>query len=390
MNQYLKGTIGVIVTLCCLLFTSVSAQTETTDPQQYTTDQKSGENVIDDIREAGADGPIGPAYIPYATTTGSFEICSTDAFFYLLLVNESSEDATVTLPRRAKIHGRYYYVDESFLCKDVPVALWQPENYADANAGTSCETENNVLLLPKRSAVSIRGKIVNFPHALSRENDAEELTGEMPVSIDIQINNKRKTVTGNLFEEGDICGALEFPELANNNRVEGGYFIDPSGEDVCSMNYFFIVENTDLLYTNVVELPSWIQLNNSRWDIGCSYLYEDCEISGFRHYAWAVISDNSKFRTLNYRFCDQDRAAGDNCYEENGLWWLRIPPQTKIAVRGMVNDLCDAESALLYPLSEDTVYAGLEIHDAGSNIWWVDGLIAGTELPASVTNSSEL
>ncbi len=353
--------------------------------------QNNQRKVIDDIKEAGVDGPIGPAYLPYATTTGSFELCSTDAFFYLLLVNESSEDAVVTLPRRAKVDVTYYYIEEeSYLCKEIPVALWNPKHYADANSGTACAASNGKLLLPKNSAVSIRGKVVNFSHNLSKENDDGELVGEIELKFDLQINNKRKAVSGSLFEEGDICNALEFPTVANKNRVEGGYYIDPNGEDVCSLNYYFIVENTDFLYSNVVELPRWIQLNNSRWDIGCTYLYADCNVSGFRHYAWTEISDNNTFRELQYQFCDQDRWAGDNCYEADGLWWLRVPPQTKIAVRGMVNDLCDEDKAARYPLSETMVYAGLDLRDAGSNHWWVDGVITGTKLPEKLLDPVKL
>ncbi len=340
--------------------------------------------MIDGIQKAGVDRPIGIAYIPYKTTTGTFERCATDAYFYLLLVNESAQDASITLPQRAKINSRNYYIEEeSYLCKDVPVALWEPQHYANANGGEACVTENNMLALPKQSAISVRGKIVNIAHSLTQESGQGELIGDLPVSMDVQINNKCKTALGNLFEEGDICGSLQFPEIMNGNWVEGGYFIDPTGQEVCSMNYFFIVENPDLKHTNVVELPRWIQLNNSRWNISCTYLSEDCDISGFHHYAWAVISDNTKFRSLNYLFCDRDRPARDLCYEENGLWWLRIPPQTKIAVRGMVNDICDKDHVLKYPLSQNTVYAGLEISDGGSNKWWVDGIITGVERSVS-------
>ncbi len=190
-----------------------------------------------------------------------------------------------------------------------------------------------------------------------------------------------------MYEESSICKALDFLEVSESNQIEGGYFIDPTASKSCSMNYFFIVENSDLMYSNVVELPRWIDLNDNRWSIGCSYLYEGCKISGFRHYAWAIIEDDTDYNNLNYHFCDQDRPYGNHCYEENTLWWLRVPPQTKIAVRGMVNNLCGDEAT--YPFFENYIHASFEISDAGSNKWWVDGEIAGTPLSSAASSLEE-
>lgn len=375
----------LLVIICVLVVIPVSAQDENNNLMTNTVLPVENPDAIDDIQEPGANGEIGLAYINYNTTVGTYESCSTDAFFYLLFINESDEGATITMPRKAKITENYYYIDDSaYTCKDVPITTWTQDNYADANGGTACVLNDNILTLPAKSALSVRGKIVNFSHEITRENNTDYFPDDLLYQLDVQINNKRKNAAGALYEEGGICKALEFLEVSENNRIEGGYFIDPTGQKSCSMNYFFIVENTDLMYSNVVELPRWIDLNENRWDIGCSYIYEDCKISGFRHYAWAVIDDDSTYKDLDYHFCDQDRADGDNCYEENTLWWLRIPPKTKIAVRGMVNDLCG--DAATYPFFENYVHASFEISDAGSNKWWVDGEIAGTEIAAAASS----
>lgn len=381
MKTNSKYLLWIIITICVLMVFPVSAQDDQKIIPSDVALPLDNPVAIDDIDEPGADGEIGLAYLSYNTTVGTYAKCSTDAFFYMLLVNESSESASVVLPRRAKVQNQYYYVENSaYTCKDVNYTTWTQDNYADANGGSACVLDDNVLDLPAHSVISVRGKVVNFSHEISRENKTDSLLYQ----FDIQINNKRKNSAGALYEESAICKALEFLEVSENNRIEGGYFIDPTASKSCSMNYFFIVENSDLMYSNVVELPRWIDLNNNRWSVGCSYLYDGCKISGFRHYAWAILEDGADYHNLNYQFCDQDRAFGNNCYEENTLWWLRIPPQTKIAVRGMVNNLCGDTAT--YPFFENYVHASFEISDAGSNKWWVDGEIAGTPLSSAASN----
>ncbi len=163
MKKNYKYVLWLIITICVLMVFPVSAQDDQTVLPLDTALPLDYPTLIDDIEEPGADGVIGLAYISYNTTVGTYAKCLTDAFFYMLLVNESSEDASVVLPRRVKIQNGYHYVENNaYTCKDVNYTTWTQDNYADANGGTTCILDDNILALPAHSAISVRGKAVNF------------------------------------------------------------------------------------------------------------------------------------------------------------------------------------------------------------------------------------
>ena len=134
MKTNSKYLLWIIITICVLMVFPVSAQDDQTIIPSDVALPLDNPVAIDDIDEPGADGEIGLAYLSYNTTVGTYAKCSTDAFFYMLLVNESSESASVVLPRRAKVQNQYYYVENSaYTCKDVNYTTWTQDNYADAN-----------------------------------------------------------------------------------------------------------------------------------------------------------------------------------------------------------------------------------------------------------------
>ncbi len=375
----------LILTIVCLSATAVAAQdneivqlvvTEPTDIDPMV-EKAPDVDLLDAINEGDKNGEVGLAYIGYATTIGAYKKCSTDAYFYFILVNQSNEAAAVTLPRRTKIGGQIFMVNAAdYRCKALP-ATWKGENFSDADQGAVCELHNNQLTLPAGSAIAVRGKTVNLSHELTKGNKIAADQESLEIRFDLQIAGGRKTAIGSLTSQGSLCDVLNFLEVTPYNYVDGGYFINGNGANSCSMNYFFVVENPDPYYSTVVELPRWVELNGIRWDVGCKYLYPGCRVSGFRHYAWAILEDKDTFRGPKYHFCDQDRSFGDHCYEQKSLWWLRVPPQTRMAVRGMVNNLCNVQQE--NPLNEAMLEIGFNISDAGSNKWWVDGVVQGTE-----------
>lgn len=343
--------------------------------------------LIDAINEGDSGGEIGLALIGSDTTVGYYKKCATDAYFYFIVANNSGATVGTVLPRWAKIDGQAYFTDSSaFLCKELPASATPSNNFADADSGSACTLQNNQLMVGSGKAVSVRGKIVNFSHELTRGNEKDSDPEYLHIDFYVQINNSKKQGQGALESKGSLCDGLNFLPVTPHNYVDGGYFIDPSGRRVCSMNYFFIVENPDQFYSTVVELPRWVELDEQRFNVGCKYLYPGCKVSGFRHYAWAILDEDDTYIGPKYYFCDQDRAVGNNCYEENSLWWLRVPPNTKISVRGMVNNLCNVPAA--NPLQNSELIVGFDVSDAGSNKWWLDGIVEGTE-SRDLANSSK-
>ena len=343
--------------------------------------------LIDAINEGDSGGEIGLALIGSDTTVGYYKKCSTDAYFYFIVANNSGATVSTVLPRWAKINGRAYYTDKrAFFCKELPDGATPSINFADADSGSACILQNNQLRVEAGKAVSVRGKIVNFSHELTRGNKKNSDPEYLHVNFYVQINNSKKQGAGALESKGSLCDEFSLLPDGEDYPVYGGYFIDPSGRRVCSMNYFFTVENTDQFYSTVVELPRWVELDEQRFNVGCKYLYPGCKVSGFRHYAWAILDEDDTYISPTYYFCDQDRAVGNNCYEENSLWWLRIPPNTKIAVRGMVNNLCNVPAA--NPLQNSELAVSFDVSDGGSNKYNFFGIVEGTE-SRDLANSSK-
>ena len=379
MNKIRFSTLISMMIFTLLIWSGVSAQEqEMIGAASAVSEKVIGNHLIDAINEDDADGEIGLAYLGTATTIGYYKKCSTDAFFYTVIVNNQDKEVQVTLPRTVKINERYYYTDgNAYLCKQIPENGSGLNNFADADQGQACILQNNRLTIDPHSTISIRGKAINFSHELTHGNTIASDTEFLDFKFNIQINNVRKEAAGSLESKGTMCDGLNFLEVTPYNYVDGGYLLSASGSESCSMNYFFIAENSDLQYSTVVELPRWVELDGTRFDVGCKYLYPGCKISGFRHYAWGFLEDDESYTDPVYHFCDQDRGYGDLCFEENSLWWLRIPANTRIAVRGMVNDLCDVPAE--NPLRNSIIEIGFDVSDAGSNKWWLDGVVTGTE-----------
>jgi hypothetical protein len=363
----------ILIISILMTFSIAAAQTEPLTPIE----KASNSDLIDAINEGDKGGEIGLAYIGYATTLGTYKKCSTDAFFYTIAVNQSVNSVEITLPRRVRINNQPYFVDgTAYTCKTLPENSIAIDSYAAADQGEACSLQNNRLTVPARSAISIRGKAINFSHNLTRGNAIESDSQYLDIKFDILINNTKKQGIGSLESKGSICDGINFLEVTPYNYVDGGYYVDSTGSKRCSMNYFFVIENADMQYSTVVELPRWVDLDGSRFDIGCKYLYPGCKISGFRHYAWGMLEEGGTFTDPKYHFCDQDRSYGDLCFEEKSLWWIRVPANSKIAIRGMVNNLCNVPEE--NPLANSMVEIGFDVSDAGSNKWWLDGVVVGT------------
>lgn len=319
---------------------------------------------------------------------GDFKTCSTDAFFYFILVNNSAEDITAVLPRRVFIDGRYYYVDTTAYKYKALSAGWGGQQFADARKGSSLVLGNNMsMIVPSQTAYSIMGRVTGISHELSRFKDTGERDDTITADLDVYLDNNLMKASGYFTEEGSICDSIQIVPFSGDNFIEGSYVIDPSGKKSCSLGFYYRVENMDSRYSTVVELPRWVEINNYRWDVGCRYIYDNCLISGFRHYSYGLYPSDGDYKKSDFVFCDQDRSKGNYCYEENGLWWLIVPPGTSYAIRGMINDLCSDEEGHANPLTQDYIDLRFFVSDSGSEKWWADGTIFGSEGDAATENA---
>lgn len=312
---------------------------------------------------------------------GDFKTCSTDAFFYFILVNNSDQDIEITLPRRLLLDDRYFYIDtDAYYYKEL-TGNWTGAQFADARNGTALVLNSNMLLnLPGETAYAIMGRVKGLSHELSKLKDTNEKDDQLAAEVTVMFDNTAMAAKGAFKEEGSICGAIQLLPFEGENFIQATYQIETGDDTSCSLGYYFMVENQDRRYATTVELPRWIEMNDYRWDIGCKYLYDGCLISGFRHYSYAEIPAGGSIENAEFVFCDQDRSKGDKCYEEDGLWWLNVPAGKTYAIRGMVNDLCSDEEGHDNPLKADYVDMRFFVADSGSNKWWIEGTAFGSKV----------
>lgn len=153
--------------------------------------------LIDAINEGDSGGEIGLALIGSDTTVGYYKKCATDAYFYFIVANNSGATVGTVLPRWAKIDGQAYFTDSSaFLCKELSAVATPINNFADADSGSACTLQNNQLMVGSGKAVSVRGKIVNFSHELTRGNEKDSDPEYLHIDFYVQINNSKKTRCG--------------------------------------------------------------------------------------------------------------------------------------------------------------------------------------------------
>ena len=194
------------------------------------------------------------------------------------------------------------------------------------------------------------------------------------------IGGKSIQAKGNLTSEGSVCTAItEMPMVGDENYIYGFYRVSQTPTDVCSMAFYFQVVNKDPRYSTTVELPRWVEIDGNRWTIGCDPIANDCLISGFRHYAYADANADGTVRDSEFTFCDQDYAIGDNCYQENGLWWLEVPAGKSLVIRTMVNDFCSPQHGYTNPLLNNYINMAVQLGDSGTNLRMIDGQITGTQ-----------
>lgn len=272
------------------------------------------------------------------TFFGDFKTCSTDSYFYFVLVNESTRDVEVYLPQRVFANDQYRQIDpEGYFYKALNPENWKMDQFADANSGSKLFIADDfTFTLPALSVYSIKGHVIGLPSTDSRDTDTVEKDDKISGELALLIDGTMLTASGNFKEEGSICTTIQIIPFAGTNFVSANYDIAPTGEETCSLAYYFVIENGDPKYGSTVDLPHWIFIDDDRWNIGCQYIYSGCRISGFRHYAWAEIIDGKMPANADYHFCDQDKAYGDYCYEQDGIWWLNVPAGKRFAVRSMV------------------------------------------------------
>lgn len=312
-----------------------------------------------------------------ATLFGDFKDCATDAFFYLMPVNETDEEVTVVLPARVYVEGSWYKVDRSaYLYKDLG-ENWVPESFADAKSGTALDLGIDYsLTLPAHSAYSIMGRIKDIPHDFfsgMHTSDDDTIYAKARVTI----NNAPMTAEGYLSDEGSVCASVVEVPIAGENFIYGFYRVSESETDVCSMAFYFLVENLDDRYSTLVELPRRVEIDGNAWDIGCDPVSDECLVSGFRHFAYAALDEDGVINDNSFIFCDKDYAQGDHCYRDEGLWLLEIPAGEAVIIRSMVNDLCSDQNGYGNPLTVPQIDMQLLLNDAGNNQRMIGGQIFG-------------
>lgn len=311
------------------------------------------------------------------TLFGDFKDCGTDAFFYLMPVNETDADVDVVLPARVFIEGSWFKVDRSaYLYKDLG-QNWVPESFADAKSGTPLDLGMDyTLTLPAHSAYSIMGRIKDIPrNYFTRMHTSDD--DMIYAKARITVNNAPMTAEGYLSDEGSVCSSVMEVPIAGENFIYGFYRISESETDVCSMAFYFLVENLDDRYSTVVELPRWVEIDGNRWNIGCDQVSDECLVSGFRHFAYADLDENGMINDANFVFCDKDYAQGDHCFRDDGLWWLEIPAGKAVMVRSMVNGFCSDHNGYGNPLMNNQIDMELLLSDAGNNQRMIGGQIFG-------------
>ena len=325
--------------------------------------------------EDNFDAGLGKYDSNAATIFGNFKECSTDAFFYLVAVNQTDEDVNFVLPTRVSVGSRWFYVDRSAYTYAELGADWSIDSYEAAKEGKSLDLGvNYTVKIPAGNAYSIMGRIKDIPHEYFGKFADENGIG---VKADVTVNGNTIKAQGSLTSEGSVCTAINELQMSGENFIYGFYRVSETPTDVCSMAFYFLVNNTDDRYTTVVELPRWVEINGDRWTIGCDPIANDCLVSGFRHYAYADLNDDGTIKDSEFTFCDQDYALGDNCYQENGLWWLEVPAGKSIVIRSMVNDFCSPQHDLTNPLTNAHIDIGVQLADSGSNLRMINGEIFG-------------
>ena len=81
--------------------------------------------LIDAINEGDSGGEIGLALIGSDTTVGYYKKCSTDAYFYFIVANNSSATVGTVLPRWAKIRSGIFTDSSAFSARNFQQALHQ-------------------------------------------------------------------------------------------------------------------------------------------------------------------------------------------------------------------------------------------------------------------------
>ena len=310
------------------------------------------------------------------TLFGDFKDCGTDAFFYLLPVNESNEDITVVLPTRVFVEGRWFKVDRSSYTYKNLGENWVPDSFADAKTGEPLDAEiDYTVTIPAHSGYSIMGRIKDIPRDFfSRTHTSDD--DVFYAKARITVNNAPMIAEGYLADEGSACNSVLEVPIAGENYIYGFYRVAENSTDVCSMAFYFLVENLDDRYSTTVELPRWVEINGDRWNIGCDKVTDDCLISGFRHFAYADLDESGVINDSKFTFCDKDYSIGDNCFKEDDLWWLEIPAGKAVMVRSMVNGFC-SDNELSNPLLNTEIDMELMISDSGSNQRMIGGQIFG-------------
>ena len=311
-----------------------------------------------------------------ATIFGNFKDCGTDAFFYLVTVNETDEVVDFVLPTRVAIGSRWFYVDRSAYKYVNLGADWSTDYYETAKNGTPLELPMTYTVkVPAKSAYAIMGRIKDISH----EYFTNVLTDdEVNVTADVTVNGNTIHATGNLTNDGSVCDSIMEMTMSGENFIYGFYRVSETPTDVCSMAFYFTVQNMDDRYSTTVELPRWVEIDGNRWTIGCDPIANDCLVSGFRHYAYTEMNEDGTFKDSEFTFCDQDYALGDNCYQENGLWWLEVPAGKTIVIRSMVNDFCSPQNGYTNPLLNDHINMAVQLGDSGTNLRMIGGDIIGT------------
>lgn len=311
------------------------------------------------------------------TFFGDFKDCATDAFFYLMPVNESDEEITVVLPARVYVEGSWHKVDHSaYMYKDLGENR-VPESFADAKSGTPLDLGIDYsLTLPAHSAYSIMGRIKDVPRDyFSRMHTSDD--DMIYAYARVTINNAPMTAEGYLNDEGSVCASIMEVPIAGENFIYGFYRVSESETDVCSMAFYFLIENLDERYSTVVELPHWVEIDGNRWNIGCDLVSDECLVSGFRHFAYADLDESGVINDSRFVFCDKDYAQGDHCFRDDDLWWLEVPAGKAVMVRSMVNDFCSAQNDYGNPLVNTHIDMQLLLSDSGNNQRMIGGQIFG-------------
>ena len=314
------------------------------------------------------------------TMWGNFKECSTDAYFYLIAVNETDKDVDFVLPTRVAVGSRWFYVDRTAY-KYAYIGsnngdVWSPDSYEAAQKGDPLNLGvNYTMKVPAGYAYSVMGRIKDISHEYFTETADEN---GVTVKAVVTVNGNAINAKGAFTSEGSVCTSITELPLSGENYIYGFYRVSETPTDVCSMAFYFMVENIDDKYSTTVELPRWVEINGDRWTIGCDPIANDCLVSGFRHYAYTEMNEDGTFKDSEFTFCDQDYALGDNCYQENGLWWLEVPAGKSIVIRSMVNDFCSPQNDLTNPLMNSYINMAVQLGDSGTNLRMIGGDVIGT------------